>query len=249
MMNITTRVKMDLCKPDTTLHMDAVQGDAYSRSVELALYSGITAWTIPEDIKVAVRYCKSDHTKGYYDTMPDGTSAWDINGNILTVRLAPQMLTASGTVNAQVEMIQGVHTLSTFRLEIYVQANPASGILKSEDYVNWLQWIKEQSIAYTQMVEHSAEKASQSALEANTAAQAAAASAQNVETAVKQAEEASASARTASVAAIDAQRAAQDCASGVSAIVAGNEAYTKRESDLQYGPAIILSVKGAQICI
>ena len=69
------------------------------------------------------------------------------------------------------------------------------------------------------------------------------------EEAVKQAEEASASARTASVAAIDAQRAAQDCASGVSAIVAGNEAYTKRESDLQYGPAIILSVKGAQICI
>lgn len=143
-MIITSKVNMDLQQNTWPTTINAVQGDQFTRNVEISLYSNGEVWTIPEGVTMAVRYRKPDKTKGYYDTMPDGTSAWSVEGNVITVSLAPQMLTASGTVLAQVEMLKGNIVLSTFSIKIYVEPNPAAGVLQSEDYVNWLQWMEDE---------------------------------------------------------------------------------------------------------
>ena len=227
-MNVTKKLKMDLTKPDISLSVSAVQGDAYSRSLHISLYSGFQPWLIPEGTTIAIRYAKPDRTKGYYDTLPDGTSAWSFQDNLLSIWLAPQMLTVAGNVQAQIELIQGTHILSTFSLTVIVQANPAAGVLRSENYINWLQWIQDQSEAQVLQVQQAAQSAVQSAQSANLAAGQALDAAASVTT--KHAE-------------------TEAIAATVSAIVAGNEAYTKQESDRRYGNAILQSITGETILV
>lgn len=143
-MNVTSKLRIDLQKKSLQPEIDAVQGDAYSRQLELSLYAGVTPWVIPDDTLIAVRYCKEDGTHGYYDTLPDGTSAWSFHDNIVTVQLAPQMLTAPGPVLVQVELLQKDTVLATFGLRVRVEANAAAGALRSETYVNWLKWMEQQ---------------------------------------------------------------------------------------------------------
>lgn len=141
-MLVTTKLLIDLQRHTYPQVVNAVQGDQNTRSLEICLFSSGTAWTVPEGVTAAMRYCKPDKTKGYYDTMPDGTSAWSVKENVITMLLAPQMLTVAGTVLAQVEMILGSSVVATFTMQINVAENPAAGVLVSENYVNWLQWME-----------------------------------------------------------------------------------------------------------
>lgn len=241
-MNVTTRIKMNLRQPDITLGIDAVQGDCCSRSLEIILYSGIAPWMIPDGITVAVRYSKPDGTKGYYDTLPNGSTAWRIHDNLLTVALAPQMLTVAGTVLTQIEMIQGVKILSTFGLKIRVEANPAAGCMRSEDYVSWLQWIKDESEEHVRLIR-------QSQLAASQAAESAVAATESANAFASHAEDAAADAKSAAASAASSRAEAAAIAAGVSAIVAGNESYTKMESSLLYSPAITQPMTGENISI
>lgn len=140
-MIITTKIRTDLVHPSVPVTVYAVQGDQNTRILELALYANGAAWPVPDDATFAVRYRKPDGTKGYYDTLPDSRSACFVTGNIVSVMLAPQMLTVAGFVEAQLEIISGTDILGTFSVNISVAADPAAGVLASEDYVNWLNWL------------------------------------------------------------------------------------------------------------
>lgn len=137
-MTITNNVTMDFQRQNwpgpVTIH--AVQGEKYTRSVEISLYSGGLAWNIPEGTTVAVRYGKPDGTNGHYDVLPNGDTAWSVSENVVTIILCPQMLTCPGTVLAQVELINDNELLSTFNLSVKVEADPSSGATTSEDYIN-----------------------------------------------------------------------------------------------------------------
>lgn len=148
-MFVTTKVSMDLQHPSHPAVVNAVQGDTDTRKLEIALYSGGATWPIPGNTVIAVRYRKPDGTKGYYDSLPDGTTAYNIVGNVATISLAPQMLTVAGSVTAILEMIQGNHILATFPIQVNVAANPAAGAVASEDYINWLQWMEAELTART----------------------------------------------------------------------------------------------------
>lgn len=141
-MIVKTKIIMDLLKPTLCPVINAVQGDTYSRGIDISLFAAGVAWEIPDDVTAAVRYRKRDGTKGYYDTLPDGSAAWSAANNVLTVLLAPQMLTVAGPVVTQIEMIQGAKVLATFSMRLIVEENPAGEVFKSEDYINWLQWMK-----------------------------------------------------------------------------------------------------------
>lgn len=141
-MIITHKLEMDMVSRSVMPRIDVVQGDSNTRRLELTLLSDGDAWPVPEDAVVWMRYCKSDGTKGIYDTLPDGTAAWSAEENVLTIVLAPQMLTAAGTVLAQAELVQGAYTLATFSMQIAVERNPAADALTSEDYLNMLQWME-----------------------------------------------------------------------------------------------------------
>lgn len=141
-MKIIHKLDMDLAQRDEIQRIDVVQGDNNTRVLELALHSGGTEWEPPGTVAVWMRYCKSDGTKGVYDTLPDGTKAWNLTGNAVQITLAPQMLTVSGMVVTQVVLIDGSDELATFSVQIHVERNPAAGALESEDYLNMLQWME-----------------------------------------------------------------------------------------------------------
>lgn len=140
-MKTTTKIRTDLIRPSIPATVHAVQGDQSSRCLELSLYSNGVPWPIPDGAAIAMRYRKPDGTKGYYDTLPNNTPACSVTGNVISILLAPQMLTVAGFVEAQVELTQGTSVLGTFSVNVNVAANPAAGVLKSENYVNWLDWL------------------------------------------------------------------------------------------------------------
>lgn len=147
-MLVTTKIKIDLQRPSYPMVVNAVQGEQNTRQIELSLYSGCVAWMVPDNVAVAMRYSKPDKTKGYYDTMPDGSASFTVSENRILAFLAPQMLTVPGTVVAQIVLYQGTQTLATFSIHIRVEADPSAGAVTSEDYVNWAQWIKSELDAY-----------------------------------------------------------------------------------------------------
>ena len=137
--------------------VNAVQGDQNTRQLEISLFSGSVAWMVPDNVAVAMRYCKPDDTNGYYDTMPDGTASFAVSENTVSVLLAPQMLTVPGTVVAQVVLYLGTQTIATFSFYIRVEADPSAGAVTSEDYVNWAQWIKSELDAYLEQLRSNGE--------------------------------------------------------------------------------------------
>lgn len=143
-MLITHQINMDLTHPGTMTRLAAVQGDSGTRQIALSLFSDGKPWSVPEHATASVRYRKPDGTGGFYDTMPDGQTAWSAAGNMLTVTLAPQMLTIPGCVIAQAELTEGTQILATFSFQIIVEENPSAGTPTSEDYVNWLGWMEKQ---------------------------------------------------------------------------------------------------------
>lgn len=132
-MIITTNITMDLSRRGPTQVISAVQDDRYSRNIAMALTCGSVAWEPPEGTTVQVRYRKPDGTGGSYDTLPDGTPAWTIDGSTLTIALAPQVCTVPGRVTLTAALVQGETQLHTFVVGIDVQPNPGLQVT-SENY-------------------------------------------------------------------------------------------------------------------
>lgn len=121
---ITHKLKMDFARRGPTQTVSVVQDDKYSRNLEFTLMENGEAWNRPETLSVVVRYRKPDGTGGSYDTLPDGTAASSVVGNVATVALAPQVCTVPGTVRLVVALVSGTTELHTFMVNIDVQANP-----------------------------------------------------------------------------------------------------------------------------
>lgn len=133
-MKITKRLEMDLSAQGHIPCIDTVQEDA-CRWVELSLYDGTAPWAIPEGVTAAVAYRKPDGTKGLYDTLPDGSSACLIDGNVVVFALPPQALSIPGHVATTVVFWDAdLRPLSTFKMTLRVEESPAVGAVKSEDY-------------------------------------------------------------------------------------------------------------------
>jgi len=133
-MIVTHKISMDLARPG--LHcIEAVQDDRYSRDIQFRLTANGLPFQLPEDCVVEVGFTKSDGRSGRYDTMPDGTPAYQLSGDLLTVRLAPQVLTAAGEVSLWVRLSRHDAQLSGFPLRLIVHERPDFSAA-SEDYVN-----------------------------------------------------------------------------------------------------------------
>lgn len=135
-MIITNQIKMDLTQQRPVEPIHAVQDDRYCRNLELSLTVGGEIWEIPVDAAVLIRYSKSDGTGGEYDTLPDGTAAWTAEGNVLTVALAPQVLTVPGPTSISIVLVRNEVQISTFPLLINVHAAVNRQIAESEYYGN-----------------------------------------------------------------------------------------------------------------
>lgn len=135
-MIITNKLTMDLARPNWMAAIDAVQDDRYSRNLEISLYAGGESWSIPEDACAVIRYSKSDGLGGIYDTLPDGTAAWSTADNVLTVALAPQVLTVPGSALLSVTLTRGNRQVSTFSVLVNVHPAVDTTIGDSEPYIS-----------------------------------------------------------------------------------------------------------------
>lgn len=133
-MEVINKVKIDLLKPGVKPIINAMQADENSRVLKIDLNANGSAWEIPDGASFSMAYKKPDGTRGLYDTLPDGSSASSVDGNVVSIRLAPQMLTVAGTVTASVIIASGDQRISTFPIIVNVIQNPAVGADGSEDY-------------------------------------------------------------------------------------------------------------------
>lgn len=136
-MLITQKITLDMQRRMNSPPLSAVQGDSNTRAIEATLLDDGTAWEPPEGCTAAISYRKQDGTSGLYDKMPDGSEAFSISGNTVTVMLAPQVLTCVGRVNLSILLYEGTAQLATFPLEIRVAGNPSFGGGLSNDYYNY----------------------------------------------------------------------------------------------------------------
>lgn len=123
-MMIKHAISMDLTRPHVSRPICMTQDDKYSRNLVLTLYNNGIQWEPGTDVTAVVRFVKKDGTGGSYDTLPNGEKAWDIQGNVLTVAVAPQVCTAVGTVELAISLFSGEAVLTTFAMMVDVQAVP-----------------------------------------------------------------------------------------------------------------------------
>lgn len=135
-MIVTSKITMDLANCCEIPTVSAMRDDCYSRNVELTLLQNGQAWQIPEQAQAIVSYSKADGTVGQYDSLPDQSDAWTVSGNLLTVALAPQVLTVTGLVMVTVQLIADKQLLSIFEFRINVRKNLASEITQSEEFAS-----------------------------------------------------------------------------------------------------------------
>lgn len=133
-MIVTHKMVLDMEQAGELLCIDAVQDDRYTRNVELTLLAGSTAWNVPETASAVVRYRKADGVGGQYDALPDGSRAWNANSNVVTVALAPQVLTVPGPVTVSVGFLEEEKEINTFCFLVNVQPNAGAKIAGSEPY-------------------------------------------------------------------------------------------------------------------
>ena len=156
-MIIMHKVNMDLQIRNPSPRLAMAQCDTDTRIVVLTLLSGGILWEPGDVDNVMVRYRKSDGTGGSYDTLPDGNCAWAIDGSVLSLWMAPQVLTAAGLVEMQAAMFSGKECLATFCFQITVEADPSIGAVESEDYVNWTHWAQTELEKHLRYMQESGE--------------------------------------------------------------------------------------------
>lgn len=129
-------INVDVAQRTITPILGAVQGEKSSRTFQLALMKGLLPWEMPDGTRVIIRYRKPDGKAGNYDTLPNGEPAYSIpDSSHVKITLAPQVCTVPGIVKVNVGLLSGDAELSTFAIDIDVQANPGVDAV-SEDYVN-----------------------------------------------------------------------------------------------------------------
>lgn len=135
-MIVTHKINMNMDRAGVMPRVDVVQGDANTREIQFSLFSGGQAWEVPTDAQVLVRYKKANGAGGTYDTMSDGAAAAVVSGNTVTVTLAPQALSADGSVSLAVTLVKGEAELSTFAVQLNVMKNPTAATDDDGNYVS-----------------------------------------------------------------------------------------------------------------
>lgn len=134
MNNIIKKLKIDLQNPGSTPIIYAVQHDSNVRSLQLELLNGHSPFFIPKDVRVVVRYSRSDGTGGEFDTLSDGTVAWSAKKNILQLDIFPALVSVPGSVDITVSLLSGDQHLSVFPILLLVDPVASAPNAGPENY-------------------------------------------------------------------------------------------------------------------
>ena len=125
-------IDMDLANPGETCRIHMKQGDVMSRCIYINLLENGDAWRVSAGTAAVIRYCAQDPdglvtSHGLYDTLEDGSAAYMLVGNVLSVTPLAEMTAKPGLVQVDVLLVDGAKMLATFNFEIYVHRSPNTG--------------------------------------------------------------------------------------------------------------------------
>lgn len=139
-MQVTHKIDVHLDKNRLIAPVDVMQGDAYTRKLEISLYFAGEKWPVPEGASIVIGYFGASG-RGAYDSFPDGAPIYQTDGNKVTIALIPQVTAAFGiTYVTVVFMGEDGEQLATFAVPVKAARNPALGAGKPQDYYNLREW-------------------------------------------------------------------------------------------------------------
>lgn len=143
-MQVKSHIHIDLTAPGLLPMLEGVQGDS-ARAVEITLTENGTAWEIPQDVRVLLRYRHQNGQGGVLDTLPDGEAAYSFSGNTLTLFLPAQVWGVAGETHVQAVLTQGDRQLSVFAFRVLCERAYAGE--QAGQYTNLSQWLAQEGVA------------------------------------------------------------------------------------------------------
>lgn len=139
-MQVTKSIKIDLVEKGVQPIVYAKQNDSQTRFIAASLFANGHPFSVPDGVVAMFRAGKPDGTACFYDSNETGTQAITIEGNLVTVELAEQVLTAPGNVQAEINFYTaGGEKLTSFSFTIQVEKSVLTDQeIVSSDYYNVL---------------------------------------------------------------------------------------------------------------
>ena len=139
-MQVTKSIKIDLVEKGVQPIVYAKQNDSQTRFIAASLFANGHPFSVPDGVIAMFRVGKPDGTACFYDSNETGTPAITIEGNLVTVELAEQVLTAPGNVQAEINFYTaGGEKLTSFSFAIQVEKSVLTDQeIVSSDYYNVL---------------------------------------------------------------------------------------------------------------
>lgn len=139
-MQVTKSIKIDLVEKGVQPIVYAKQNDSQTRFIAASLFANGHPFSVPDGVVAMFRAGKPDGTACFYDSNETGTPAITIEGNLVTVELAEQVLTAPGNVQAEINFYtSGGEKLTSFSFAIQVEKSVLTDQeIVSSDYYNVL---------------------------------------------------------------------------------------------------------------
>ena len=139
-MQVTKAINIDLIEKSVKPLIYAKQNDSQTRFIAASLFANGHPFSVPDGVVAMFRAGKPDGTACFYDSNETGTPAITIEGNLVTVELAEQVLTAPGNVQAEINFYTaGGEKLTSFSFAIQVEKSVLTDQeIVSSDYYNVL---------------------------------------------------------------------------------------------------------------
>lgn len=114
--------------------VEVAVADRGSRAVCCRLLANGAPWIIPEGSQIRVAYRLPSGGQGLYDTMPDGSPAGTVAGNIVTVRLIDQLMDQPGASEVSVVILGAAGgQLATWPFRVIASGNEAARLTVPEN--------------------------------------------------------------------------------------------------------------------
>lgn len=151
-MQVIQNISMDFTVHGITPKIYGKQDDSGSmRAVAISLYSGGEAYPLTKNTGFMLRYKTAAGAIGLYDVLPDGSSAFSVDGNTVTVSLVDQIFAMPGNVECELRVIepetvvysgdtvtQTSGTISTWTWIVEVERSNVGDATIPSDYINVL---------------------------------------------------------------------------------------------------------------
>lgn len=112
------------------------QGDVGSHEILFWITKNRRRWRPPAGLSVLVHYSNSFHSGGTYDTLPDGSPAWKLGRDCLSIALVPEMMALPGSVHVVITLLHGGKTLSAFHVQLMVKGLATASSPVLTNYTN-----------------------------------------------------------------------------------------------------------------